>query len=670
MDLEHAELLWQDTTPLSKRFQDIYYLPENGVAESAYVFLQHNQLEQRFIHTQEKNTSFTILETGFGTGLNFLNAWNLWKTVSDNTHHTHAHLHFVSFELYPLLSSELEKALSAFPELNQLSAQLIAHYPKRVHGFHRINFSNQVSLTLYFGDALSGIQKLANTFKADAFFLDGFNPNHNENLWNAELFQALKKISLNKSTTFATFTAAGHVRRNLESIGFHCEKVKGFGKKREMLKGIFNEVLHPENSNEALIPYTHRPWMHTDNAHTLKQGESIAIIGAGLAGAWTAFKLAERGFKVSVIDKAAQIASGASGNPRGATFFKIPAGDLNSTNRFYIDAYLYSLNTFKQLKLDESIYNPCGLIQLASDHELEHKFKNSTLPSDICQYLDKQTLSEICGLAQQFSGLYFPEAASINPPALCQHLLNHPNIACILSCELTDIRKTESSYTLETLMHGKSKHFNFDVVVLANAHTARQFECCEHLPIHAVRGQSTQIRTTHPSNLKTILCSKAYLTPEYQGVHTIGATFDPRNLSTDVLENDNLNNLAYLKQYSPGFVEQAGDIYVDSARAGLRCQSSDLLPVVGNVCDLKKFNDDFSGITKGQIKKSYPMASCMPGLYMNLAHASRGLISTPYCAEILVNLMLGEASACEQAVLEQLSDRRFYFRALKRSGSK
>ncbi len=215
--------------PYSTIFQDVYYSSDNGLLETDYVFLQGNHLTQRW--QQLKTSTFTIIETGFGTGLNFLCAAQLWLQYAPEN----ASLHFISIEKFPLSLSEIGTTLALWPVLNQISAPFLALYQDLTSKSVQL-FDGRVQLTLLIGDATDCLTKTTAT--ADAWFLDGFAPAKNPDMWQPVLFAQMTRLSKN-NTTFATFTSAGIVKRGLQAAGFHVSKQAGFGKKRQMLTGHF-----------------------------------------------------------------------------------------------------------------------------------------------------------------------------------------------------------------------------------------------------------------------------------------------------------------------------------------------------------------------------------------------------------------------------------------------
>ncbi|WP_235189745.1 tRNA (5-methylaminomethyl-2-thiouridine)(34)-methyltransferase MnmD [Methylotenera sp. L2L1] len=233
------QLAWRDGLPYSTKFQDVYFSSDNGLLETEYVFLQGNDLPTRWQQTDLNH--FTIIETGFGTGLNFLCAARLWLASAPK----HAVLHFVSVEKYPLELSDISTALALWPELTDLSTPLIHQYETLMNTKANTSsislYNHRVQLSVYTGDATEQLACISNI--ADAWFLDGFAPAKNPEMWHSGLFSEMAKHA-HPSTTFATFTSAGDVRRGLINAGFKVNKRAGFGKKREMLCGEFIGTQH------------------------------------------------------------------------------------------------------------------------------------------------------------------------------------------------------------------------------------------------------------------------------------------------------------------------------------------------------------------------------------------------------------------------------------------
>lgn len=241
-----ALIEWRDGQPYALGFDDVYFSSDHGLLETDYVFLQGNDLANRWQALQTK--TFTIAETGFGTGLNFLCAAQLWLATAPS----HATLHFISVEKHPLRLADMTQALNLWPELAAVSTPLLQHYAQLLNSGASVwLYNKRIQLSLLIGDASAGLAQLIQTKASspqataviDAWFLDGFSPAKNPDMWQAALFAQMATLS-NSATSFATFSSAGIVRRGLMTAGFSVRKKAGFGKKREMIHGNFVGSAH------------------------------------------------------------------------------------------------------------------------------------------------------------------------------------------------------------------------------------------------------------------------------------------------------------------------------------------------------------------------------------------------------------------------------------------
>ena len=344
------------TVPFSRAFGDVYYSLVDGLNESRYVFIERNQLPDRFkqLFMQTSNrlpgkATFTIAELGFGTGLNLLATWQLWRElkaqylINNNTANSPItpRVHFISTEKFPLTRADLARSLASWqaaePELASLIATLLAQYPPLIEGCHRLHLADDVTLDLWLGDAADSLAKLDNSAGAavDAWFLDGFAPSCNESLWAEQIFIQLQRLSQPGSTA-ATFSCAGVVKRGLQAVGFEITKVKGFGRKNEMLTAIMRAetVEGATSENPTVICSIDCP-------------QQITIIGAGVSGLMSAWSLAQRGIQVRLLDKTAPLA-GASGNPRALLAPKMtPIHHV--AEHLHTTGYLYSGRFYRGL---------------------------------------------------------------------------------------------------------------------------------------------------------------------------------------------------------------------------------------------------------------------------------------------------------------------------------
>lgn len=304
-------------TPAAADFGDIYFSVDGGLEETEAVFLKGCGLPEGWQDRQR----FTIGELGFGSGLNFLAAWRMW----DATKPKDGRLHFVSIEKFPFEAAQLEQTLSAWPELKTYSAQLVQAWPGRVKGFHRLHFGD-VTLTLIHDDISDALDEL--DAQIDAWFLDGFSPAKNPDMWSATVMQKLAILSA-PGANLGTFTVAGHVRQALTDVGFEVEKKEGFGRKRHRLEARFSGVPQAEKSLET-----------------------PTIIGAGIAGASLVKAFARRGIIPNVIHDPEHKAA----SHNAAALIK-PRLDLQDRpeSRFFLGSYLYALQAYSGHTLMEGV---------------------------------------------------------------------------------------------------------------------------------------------------------------------------------------------------------------------------------------------------------------------------------------------------------------------------
>lgn len=219
MQDQSTTLEWRDgRVPVSTRFDDPYYSLDNGLAETQHVFLAGNDLPARF------RDGFHVAELGFGTGLNLLATWAAWRRAG-----VQGMLYFTTFEAFPLARADMEAALRSFPEVEDLAQELLS---AMVADGPVYNLGD-LSLTVITGDARETLPSWPG--RADAWFLDGFSPAKNPELWGTELMREVAQHTAMGGTA-STYTAAGHVRRALDAAGFIVERVPGFGRKRHMTR--------------------------------------------------------------------------------------------------------------------------------------------------------------------------------------------------------------------------------------------------------------------------------------------------------------------------------------------------------------------------------------------------------------------------------------------------
>ncbi len=653
--LHHARLDWNEAgTPVSSEFGDVYFSNDNGLAETRYVFLQQNRLPARFLH-HDRDT-FVIGETGFGTGLNFLATMAAFLEQAPQTGNG-SRLHFISFEKYPLTQSDLRKALAAWPELSSLSQALIEQWPIPVSGCHRLIFAGgRIRLDLWLGDIKDMMPQLPHHAEGlvDAWYLDGFSPAKNPEMWTQALFDGLARLA-RPAATIATFTCAGFVRRGLIAAGFAMKKVKGHGSKREMLAGERTD----KQPQQTIAPWYARP--------AGRDGE-VLIIGGGIASAMTALYLVERGRKVTLLCEDDEPANGASGNRQGA-LYPLLNGEHDALSRFYSLAFGYARHRLLALAERHPVaFALCGVTQLGYDDKSAAKLAKMSqgpFPSELMQPLSTAQVEQVVGLPCGHSGVIYPLGGWLCPADLTRAAIKEAQASGLLevvfNTEVVAIAEQVDSWLVESR---DGRRWQAPNLVVAAGHKLPALIPFAELPLYPVRGQVSHVPTSASlSRLNTVLCYDGYLTPAHNDHHCIGASYGRNQTDLAFRAEEQLQNQARLQACLP---EQSWPCEVDisgnEARVGVRCASRDHLPVVGPVARLASLADHYAGLhTDQQNAASLP---CHPGLYVQGALGSRGLCSAPLCGELLASEICGDPLPLAADLLEALHPARYWVRKL------
>ncbi|BAQ82287.1 bifunctional tRNA (5-methylaminomethyl-2-thiouridine)(34)-methyltransferase MnmD/FAD-dependent 5-carboxymethylaminomethyl-2-thiouridine(34) oxidoreductase MnmC [Pseudomonas sp. St29] len=652
-ELPHAQLDWDDQgRPRSRVFDDVYFSSDSGLEETRHVFIEQNRLRERFADLNA-DARFVIGETGFGTGLNFLCAWQLFRQQAPTT----ARLHFVSVEKYPLSPADLQRALALWPELTELSQQLLKHYVAVHGGFQRIVLDDgRVTLTLLIGDALEQLPQL--DAQIDAWFLDGFAPAKNPDMWTPELFAELARLAA-PGSTLSTFTSTGWVRRLLNAAGFKMKRTPGIGRKWEVLRGEF--LGWPEDSPS---PAQAKPWF----ARPPAQAKTALVIGGGLAGCASAASLAARGWQVQLLERHEQLAQEASGNPQGVLYLKLSAHGT-ALSQMILSGFGYTRRQLEHLQrgLD---WDGCGVLQLAfNPKEAERQAQlAAAFPADLLRRLGQPEAQALAGIGLEHGGLFYPEGGWVHPPALCQWQADHPQIQVLAHREVLELRRVDQQWQA---WDGERMLASAAVVILAGAAEIRRFPASAELPLKRIRGQITRLpQTAQSQSLATVVCAEGYVAPPRLGEHTLGASFDFKSQDLTPTSAEHAGNLDMLREISSDLLQRlnAEQLPLDrlQGRAAFRCTSPDYLPIVGPLADPAAFADTYAAL--GKDARQVPDLPCpwLDGLYINSGHGSRGLITAPLSGELLAAWLENEPLPLPRSVAEACHPNRFALRRLIR----
>ena len=662
LQLSPAELQWQeDGAPFSSRYGDVYFSRAGGLAETHHVFLDANALQQRWreLDAEDNPGVFTIAELGFGTGLNFLACWRLWQ----HTACKHLRLQFISCEKHPLTKEALIKALQQWPELSHWSEQLIEHYPQPVPGYHRLQMrtdnadTSPVLLDLYYGDALTLLSQQSSTeARVDAWFLDGFSPGLNPDLWSEPLLDTLASLS-HQHTTLSSYSVTGRVVRYLKALGFEVEKRQGFGHKRHMLFARF-AAGKPKPS----------------------AARSAIVIGAGLAGATVARALAERGLQVQVLEQAAAPASAASGNRQAVVQLRLNK-QIDDAWSFHLHSYLYALRFYHNLKRQSPDLNwhACGVLTLtsaygntrdlaASSEDLAQAWQH--YPAEVLHALDASAIQQLTGLDINEAGLWQPAGGWVNPAQCVRLCLDHKNISVCCSTQVTALHHDGQQWHVQTLPVQAGSDvtdtttYTADCVVVAASYQSRELEQTALYPVSPLRGQVSHINATIDSEkLKQVICSQRYIAPaDTDGMHCVGASYIKGSDNTTLKLSEHLDNLDKLGALSAllGFSQDENM----AGRASVRGASQDYLPIAGPVADPLQADSEYGGTR--HLPKDWEDIRMLPGLYISSGHGSHGTVSCPLIAEYIATLICHEPAPLTTAQAELISPARFIKRQRRR----
>ncbi|MGZ6018236.1 MAG: tRNA (5-methylaminomethyl-2-thiouridine)(34)-methyltransferase MnmD [Phenylobacterium sp.] len=593
-DAPQNPLIWTDDgQPRSRLYDDVYFSAEDGLAEARAVFLQGCRLPDAWAGRDR----FTVGELGFGTGLNVLALVDLWA----RTRPPGARLHVFSVEAHPLSADDARRALAHWPELSGLAARLTAQWPGQAKGPHRVEFRDLgVILDVAVGEAGEALAGWSG--RADAWFLDGFAPARNPDMWRDEVL-ALVAARSHAGAVAATFTVAGQVRRGLADAGFEVAKAPGFGRKRERLPASL--------PGEAPAPAAPK---------------RVAILGAGVGGASAARAVRALGAEAVIFDAEGR-GAGASGNPCALVTPRLDAG-LAEPAQIFAQAFRRAVALYGA---EPGLIVSRGVLQLATDPRDDARF-DKLAGSDLFEpgAVARLTADEMSALLGEDApeGLVLRDGLVIEPARLLAAWAPAVRVEPIGRIELADDgwRLLDAvGEVLETV----------DAVIVAAG--LGSLGLAPGLPLSAVRGQASFTPLAHPPPAVSF---GGYAIPMRDGV-LFGATNDRDDTDRDVRPEDHQRNLGFLAEGLPMLAARLGGATL-TGRASIRATTPDYLPLAG----------------------AAPVSA--PGLFVLAGFGARGFCLAPLLAEHVAALALGAPSPLPQRLAVFLDPARFARRAARR----
>lgn len=657
--MESPQLEWNALDePQSSLYGDCYFSASGGDAESQHVFIDGSRLAARF--AEADGATFSIGELGFGSGLNFLLSWSLFEHSAP----AGARLHYWSVDRYPLRRDALERALTRWPGLAPQRDELLNAYPPPVPGVHRRRFaSGRVSVDFVWADISDALEELDALPQPgiDAWFLDGFAPSRNAAMWAPEVFRAIARSS-KAGASVASYSAAGQVRRGLEAAGFTVSKRPGFGSKRECVAAVLEQAV-------PAAPPRSTPWDLAEGP-ALRPAQ-VLVIGAGLAGAHAAAALARRGFSVTVVE-AGDPAAAASGNPQGVLFNRL-SHQRSTLSDFSLFAFGFARTVYQQLFAEGRLRSNvdgdfAGCLQIDAPRGDPEALAEAlqALP-ELARAVDVSEASALIGSRSQSGGIWQGDAGWLSPPAVCRALLTTPGITLKRRCGEIELQRQQNGLWSAVAADG-AVLASAEVAILAAGVATRQFSQAAALPLRAVRGQTTQIPAPAGQQLQASLCHRGYITPAQAGIHCIGASFGPGDEDTQLRENEHVSNLSALAGALPDWAEalEALDPATLGGRAALRCVSPDYLPLAGPVPLHNAFLQRFAKLGEDAKQLIGAPGPCHPGLYVSVAHGSRGLSYAALAAELIASQIAGDLLPLSRELQRAVAPARFLIRDIIR----
>ena len=593
-----------DGTPRSRLSDDVYFSTSGGVEETRHVFLGGIGAPTFF-----EDRQFTcIAELGFGTGLNFLVTCCDW----DETAPPDGILHYTAIEGYPMSAEILHRAVGHIPEMALYADELIDKWPPLVKGTHRLVMNHgRIHLTLIFGDVDDVLAGISGHF--DAWYLDGFSPAKNPGMWASDVLSQVRALSA-EGARIATFTAAGHVRRTLAELGFEVQKRPGFGHKRDCVS--------------AKLP---------QGEISPSKSKTVAVIGAGIAGAVLVRALNVRGHKPTLIDAAELTGAAASGNPVALiaprlTRERVPMG------RIIASAYLHAVRFYDGLQDtggDPWIGERGSYVMAQNDDEVERQSRSKRAygwPDDVMQEISPAEASLITGTEISKGGTWFAGAGAISPKKVIAKLTEGIET---VKCQVSHVMRSADGW--HVAMAGGDDIGPFDAVCVAAGVGVMDVLGHDTFPLLSNRGQLTYVSSLTPPP-KVAISYGGYVSPNLtldngETCHVLGATYARRDEIPDaewetLRDTDTESMLANFAEQMPAI--DVGDVI--GGRTARRATIRDYIPLAGEWDD---------------------------GLFVLGGLGSRGFMTAPLLADLIADQISDAPLPLETELVDALSPKRF-----------
>ena len=611
LQLPPAEVDFSDPgAPASPLYGDVYHARAGALAQARHVFLGGNGLPGRW----QGRERFVVLETGFGLGNNFLATWDAWRQDPQRCQR----LVFVSVEKHPLRRDDLARA-HADAALGTLAAQLLERWPPLTSGLHALDFEGgQVQLLLGLGDGRDLLRELV--LQADAFYLDGFAPSRNPELWDEYLIKGLARHAA-PGATLATWSISRPMRRSLAAAGFEVNLAPGFGIKPEMTVARFAPRHTPQRpaGREPLAP----------------EARQAVIVGAGLAGAACAWALSREGVACTVVDALPGPAQASSGNPAGLFHGTVnPDDGLHA--RFNRAAALATQRALADLGLPHQR----GLLRL----ETRLALAQMQGAAGYVEPVSAEAASALAGTGLGLPAWFYPGGGALEPGAYVRVLLAASGATTRFGVTVSHLQQEDGAWTLRDA--AGQLLAQAPLMVLAGGHAQRPLLGALTDDLVTQRGQLSHLPGA-PWCPAVPVAGDGYAIADGQGGAWCGATGQDGDLDPTLRDADHTENL---QRYARLAGLSTPPVAPLAGRVGWRLLTADRLPMIGGIAE------------PGPLADQLRLQARRPGLVVCTAFGSRGIGWAALAGRLVAALALGSPRPVEADLLDAVDPLRFALR--------
>jgi tRNA 5-methylaminomethyl-2-thiouridine biosynthesis bifunctional protein len=633
-----------DGVPLSTRYGDVYHPAAGPAGQARHVFLGGNGLPGRW----QGRERFVILECGFGLGNNFLATWQAWRDDAQRPDR----LHFISIDRHPLSREDMARAHAASP-WPDLQAELITAWPPLTPDLHRLGFDDgKVELLLALGDVQTWLPQLR--AQVDAFYLDGFAPAGNPEMWQPRVFKALARLA-GAGATLATWSVARGVRDGLRSAGFAVERAAGIDGKREISRARFAPAFAPRRTPAA------------QPAGPAAAARHAVIVGAGLAGCATAWALAQQGWTSTLLDRHAAPAQEASGNVAGA-FHGIVNPQDGAHARFNRSAAMHVYPAIARALQSGAVAGTCdGLLRLEQERDvagMRHLAATLGLPADFVRALDAAQASELSGVKLDHPAWFYARGGCVDPAALARHFVEQCGGACEFRGNVAVDSIEHDGGAWHVLDAAGQSLCHSGPLILANSGDAARLLGGIDWPLTMLRGQVSVLpasaRAPSAGWPRLPIAGDGVVLPEVQGQILFGATSSRDDLDPAARASDHAANLDRLARLCPQLALPAAEVL--RGRVAWRCSSIDKLPLIGAVPNPR---------TALHSRRDHVrLLERVPGLHVFIGLGSRGITWSVLGARLLGAMIAGGPAPLPGSLADAVDPGRFSVRQARREHAK